>query len=135
MGSTASQSCFSKGPDPTSQLETELRRLEEEAFKTANMSREMDNLLRFKVSVLVEMLAMEEKKTESMSVTLHNLKHELLHQGIDSNMIGDVWKSKSEYILAFCVPSLSIKFIIITVSRAEGSWRCQRTVPRRRNST
>lgn len=42
------------------------------------------------------MLAMEEKKSEAMSVTLHDLKHDMLYQGVDTGMVESVWNKLKE---------------------------------------
>lgn len=60
----------------------ELERLRQELDDTKQKSGEQQNLLRFKIEVLVNMLAMEEKKSESIEKRVDTLKWLLHSQGI-----------------------------------------------------
>jgi hypothetical protein len=65
-----------------SSSEDVVRRLERELEDSKTKASEQQNLLRFKIEVLVNMLAMEEKKSESVEKRVETLKWLLHSQGV-----------------------------------------------------
>eukprot|EP01038_Epipyxis_sp_PR26KG_P011246 gene11246-15090_t len=65
-------------------------RLEEEINKEKEKSEEKQNLLRFKIEVLVQMLAIEEKKNESLTKRVETLKWILLAQGVSEQHLASL---------------------------------------------
>lgn len=73
----------------TSKLDdpNEIRRLKEEYLNSQNKNKEQQNLLRFKIEVLINMLAVEEKKSEHSLERLDILKWELFQKGVDEEKL------------------------------------------------
>lgn len=67
-----------------------LARLRSELEESKNKSNEQQNLLRFKIEVLVNMLAMEEKKSETIEKRVETLKGLLQSEGITEQMLTSV---------------------------------------------
>lgn len=67
-----------------------LARLRAELEDSKNKSNEQQNLLRFKIEVLVNMLAMEEKKSETIEKRVETLKGLLQAEGITEQMLTSV---------------------------------------------
>ena len=65
----------------------EIKRLKEEYLNLQNKNKEQQNLLRFKIEVLINMLAVEEKKSEHSLERLEILKWELFQKGIDEEKL------------------------------------------------
>ena len=73
----------------TSKLEdpNEIQRLRNEYIQLQNKNKEQQNLLRFKIEVLINMLAVEEKKSEHTLERLEVLKWELFQKGVDEEKL------------------------------------------------
>ena len=83
----------SKAPQPESLEATQLKSaLSAEKLK----STEQQNLLRFKVEVMVNMLAMEEKKTETTTKRIEKLKCIMLDQGISEQRLMHMLENPDE---------------------------------------
>lgn len=70
-----------------------LKQLLDDAQTSAN---EQQNLLRFKIEVLVNMLAMEEKKSESTNKRLETLKWLMHSQGVSEQTLTDIMKNSED---------------------------------------
>jgi len=87
MGCTASSHAHS---------EEELRELREYLKQVETKSHEQQNLLRFKVEVLVNMLAVEEKRNEASSKRLETLKWLLHAQGVNEDSLSQLMNTSVE---------------------------------------
>ena len=77
----------SKPNDGLEEQLTNLRLLLEDSKTSSN---EQQNLLRFKIEVLVNMLAMEEKKSETAGKRLETLKWLMHSQGVSEQTLTDI---------------------------------------------
>ena len=63
----------------------ELDKIQEEINDAKSKGSEQQNLLRYKVEVLVNMLAMEEKKSDALTKRLETIKYLMLQHGTGSS--------------------------------------------------
>jgi hypothetical protein len=70
-----------------------LKQLLDDSQTAAN---EQQNLLRFKIEVLVNMLAMEEKKSETTNKRLETLKWLMHSQGVSEQTLTDILKNSED---------------------------------------
>lgn len=81
------------GSTPTSVVSSsELRHLEEMYSQLQTKNSEQQNLLRFKIEVLVNMLAVEEKKNQALMERYEVLRYELLENGVDEDKLTSLFR-------------------------------------------
>lgn len=84
MGLCSSQPA---APPAVETIDVQYTRLKAELEETKVKSKEATNLLRYKVEVLVNMLAIEEKKTEALNVRLDSTKLMMLSKGLTEDKL------------------------------------------------
>ncbi len=86
--------CAQSKPDPRQQEELNSLQL---LLKDSQVSAaEQQNLLRFKIEVLVNMLAMEEKKSASTTKRLETMKWLIHSQGVSDQTLTDILKQSDD---------------------------------------
>ena len=79
-------------PASTISKSDEVRHLEEVHAQLQSKNKEQQNLLRFKIEVLVNMLAVEEKKNQALMERYEMLKDELFAQGVDEDKLTGLFR-------------------------------------------
>jgi hypothetical protein len=77
--------CQKKEASDDSELHVEIARLRQEIDRLETKSKEEQNLLRYKVEVLLNMVALEEQKNALLSRRVESVKLILLNQGISED--------------------------------------------------